>query len=233
MLLRGRPGTGKSDLALRLVDGGGALVADDLCEIRRAGEPAARRSAGSAWIPAFRGRIELRGIGFLTLPYAGPTPLALVADLEPGAPAEAGDSGREARLSRYRPSPDRSRSIPGFGGREIAATGQGGGGGYNARSMSQAATTAPAPKAAPAAESLSGIEQSGAPLPVILVTGLSGAGHSTALRALEDLGYEAVDNLPLALLNAARELRPSAWRSASTAAPATSAPRPCWSASSA
>ena len=68
--------------------------------------------------------------------------------------------------------------------------------------MSQAATTAPAPKAAPAAESLSGIEQSGAPLPVILVTGLSGAGHSTALRALEDLGYEAVDNLPLALLNA-------------------------------
>jgi UPF0042 nucleotide-binding protein len=36
----------------------------------------------------------------------------------------------------------------------------------------------------------------------VLVTGLSGAGHSTALRALEDLGYEAVDNLPLALLNA-------------------------------
>jgi UPF0042 nucleotide-binding protein len=68
--------------------------------------------------------------------------------------------------------------------------------------MSQATTTAPAPKAAPAAESLSGIEQGGTPLPVILVTGLAGAGHSTALRALEDLGYEAVDNLPLALLNA-------------------------------
>jgi UPF0042 nucleotide-binding protein len=68
--------------------------------------------------------------------------------------------------------------------------------------MSQAATTAPAPKTAPAAETLSGNEQGGTPLPVILVTGLSGAGHSTALRALEDLGYEAVDNLPLALLNA-------------------------------
>ncbi|HEY2891205.1 MAG TPA: RNase adapter RapZ, partial [Dongiaceae bacterium] len=37
-------------------------------------------------------------------------------------------------------------------------------------------------------------------LPLILVTGLSGAGHSTALRALEDLGYEAVDNLPLTFL---------------------------------
>lgn len=36
--------------------------------------------------------------------------------------------------------------------------------------------------------------------PIILVTGLSGAGKSTALKALEDLGYEAVDNLPLVLL---------------------------------
>lgn len=35
---------------------------------------------------------------------------------------------------------------------------------------------------------------------VLLVTGLSGAGKSTALRALEDAGYEAVDNLPLSLL---------------------------------
>lgn len=37
-------------------------------------------------------------------------------------------------------------------------------------------------------------------LPLILVTGLSGAGHSTALKILEDMGYEAVDNLPLSLL---------------------------------
>jgi len=35
---------------------------------------------------------------------------------------------------------------------------------------------------------------------VVLVTGLSGAGRSTALKVLEDLGYEAVDNLPLSLL---------------------------------
>lgn len=34
----------------------------------------------------------------------------------------------------------------------------------------------------------------------MLVTGMSGAGRSTALKALEDLGYEAVDNLPLSLL---------------------------------
>jgi RNase adapter protein RapZ len=35
---------------------------------------------------------------------------------------------------------------------------------------------------------------------LLLVTGLSGAGHSSALKALEDMGYEAVDNLPLFLL---------------------------------
>jgi len=35
---------------------------------------------------------------------------------------------------------------------------------------------------------------------LLVVTGLSGAGHTTALRGLEDLGYEAVDNLPLLLL---------------------------------
>ncbi len=35
---------------------------------------------------------------------------------------------------------------------------------------------------------------------VVLVTGLSGAGKSTALRALEDLGFYCVDNLPAALL---------------------------------
>ncbi|HEY1719666.1 MAG TPA: RNase adapter RapZ [Magnetospirillaceae bacterium] len=35
---------------------------------------------------------------------------------------------------------------------------------------------------------------------VVVVTGMSGAGRSTALKYLEDLGYEAVDNLPLTLL---------------------------------
>ena len=35
---------------------------------------------------------------------------------------------------------------------------------------------------------------------VLLVTGMSGAGKSSTLKALEDLGYEAVDNLPLSLL---------------------------------
>ena len=35
---------------------------------------------------------------------------------------------------------------------------------------------------------------------VVLVTGPSGAGRSTAIHVLEDLGYEAIDNLPLSLV---------------------------------
>jgi UPF0042 nucleotide-binding protein len=50
---------------------------------------------------------------------------------------------------------------------------------------------------------------------VVLVTGLSGAGKTTALRVLEDLGWEAIDNFPIRLLDrlvgaetASAELRP-------------------------
>ncbi len=39
------------------------------------------------------------------------------------------------------------------------------------------------------------------PTRILLVTGMSGAGKSTALDTLEDMGWEVVDNLPLVLLN--------------------------------
>ena len=39
------------------------------------------------------------------------------------------------------------------------------------------------------------------PGPIVLVTGMSGAGRTSALRIFEDMGYEAVDNLPLSLLD--------------------------------
>src|SRR5262245_40899566 len=43
------------------------------------------------------------------------------------------------------------------------------------------------------------------PAEVVVVTGQSGAGRSTALRALEDLGYFCVDNLPTLLVQQAVE----------------------------
>ncbi len=39
------------------------------------------------------------------------------------------------------------------------------------------------------------------PKRILLVTGLSGAGKTTTLQTLEDLGWEVVDNLPLSLLD--------------------------------
>ena len=35
---------------------------------------------------------------------------------------------------------------------------------------------------------------------ILIVTGLSGAGRTSALKILEDLGFEAIDNIPTSLL---------------------------------
>lgn len=48
------------------------------------------------------------------------------------------------------------------------------------------------------------------PKRLLFVTGLSGAGKSTVLNALEDLGWEVVENLPLSLLNHLLAMPPSA-----------------------
>jgi RNase adapter protein RapZ len=45
------------------------------------------------------------------------------------------------------------------------------------------------------------------PFSIVLLTGLSGSGKSTVLRALEDIGYFCVDNLPLSLLPALLEMQ--------------------------
>ncbi|MDR6146815.1 MULTISPECIES: RNase adapter RapZ [unclassified Sphingomonas] len=45
---------------------------------------------------------------------------------------------------------------------------------------------------------------------ILLVTGMSGAGTSTTLKTLEDLGWEVVDNLPLFLLDSLLEAPPPA-----------------------
>ncbi|WP_315763999.1 RNase adapter RapZ [Sphingomonas sp. Y38-1Y] len=47
------------------------------------------------------------------------------------------------------------------------------------------------------------------PRRILLVTGMSGAGKTTTLRTLEDLGWEVVDNLPLVLLDRLLETAPA------------------------
>lgn len=49
----------------------------------------------------------------------------------------------------------------------------------------------------------------GAPERLLLVTGMSGAGKSTVLDTLEDLGWEVVDNMPLRLLDRLLDMPPA------------------------
>ncbi len=78
LLLRGKSGSGKSDLALRLIDRGARLLSDDQVMLEKQG------SAVVASAPEpIRGMIEARGVGLLAYPVADPTPLRLVIDLVP------------------------------------------------------------------------------------------------------------------------------------------------------
>jgi len=72
VLLLGPSGSGKSDLALRLIDRGFSLVADDRVEIEGG---IARPPAGLA------GLLEVRGLGIMRVPYAREARLALAVEL--------------------------------------------------------------------------------------------------------------------------------------------------------
>lgn len=83
VLLRGRPGSGKSDLALRLIDAGARLVADDQTELTRRGDDIVARAP-----PSIAGHIEVRGVGILPCPNVAAAPLRLVVDLVPAGDVE-------------------------------------------------------------------------------------------------------------------------------------------------
>ncbi|MFQ5971487.1 MAG: HPr kinase/phosphorylase [Alphaproteobacteria bacterium] len=93
VLLRGAPSSGKSDLALRLIDGGARLVSDDQTRLRREG----RRLIMSA-PEAIAGRLEVRGLGIVRVPAATDVPLVLVVDL---ASAEQVERSPEPAVCRF------------------------------------------------------------------------------------------------------------------------------------
>ncbi len=79
VLLRGPSGSGKSDLALRLIDDGARLIADDQTHLAKKGH------ALIASPPrVLAGMIEVRGLGIVKLPRGrlmAAAPLALLVDL--------------------------------------------------------------------------------------------------------------------------------------------------------
>jgi HPr kinase/phosphorylase len=105
VLLIGPSGSGKSDLALRLLGRGFSLVADDRVDIED----------GVATAPtALAGLLEVRGLGIVRLPHAAAARLALVAELGVAPerlPAPARHTGLGLPLIRLDPAaasaPDR------------------------------------------------------------------------------------------------------------------------------
>jgi RNase adaptor protein for sRNA GlmZ degradation len=218
VLLRGPSGAGKSDLALRLIDQGASLVSDDQTQL----EPRGGRLFAAA-PQTIAGKLEVRGLGIVDLPYRDAVPVALIADLRPQSeidrlPEEdyerlAGVALRRIDLDPWQISAPEKLRLALRAAAALIMRAESGGSktdrsgerrSRGAESMSGEAMSddilVSATTAASEGESAQGSE--GAATRLVVVTGLSGAGRSTALRILEDEGYEAIDNLPLSLLDA-------------------------------
>ncbi|HKT14846.1 MAG TPA: HPr kinase/phosphatase C-terminal domain-containing protein [Allosphingosinicella sp.] len=77
ILIAGRSGAGKSDLALRLIDRGASLVSDDYTLVRRV---SGRLVASSP--PAISGKMEVRGLGLVDFETADDVTICLYVDLD-------------------------------------------------------------------------------------------------------------------------------------------------------
>jgi serine kinase of HPr protein (carbohydrate metabolism regulator) len=103
ILISGRSGSGKSDLALRLIDRGADLVSDDYVIVRRVGGKLLASAPDT-----LRSKFEIRGLGILEFQSVSDVPICLVvelvADVErmpemPGSMAIAGMKVPSVRLN--------------------------------------------------------------------------------------------------------------------------------------
>ena len=81
LMIEGAPGSGKSSLALALIDRGATLIGDDGVMLTADG---ARVLISPH--PRIAGLLEVRNLGLITRPVATTVPLALVLVLDAGAP---------------------------------------------------------------------------------------------------------------------------------------------------
>tara|TARA_B100000676_G_C17989379_1_gene793905 strand:+ start:468 stop:890 length:423 start_codon:yes stop_codon:yes gene_type:complete len=77
LLFQGASGRGKSDLALRLIDGGAILIADDRTILSRQGDQVVAQPP-----EPLRGILEVRGIGLIRVPTLVSIQLRLAVDLD-------------------------------------------------------------------------------------------------------------------------------------------------------
>ncbi|MCD2315799.1 HPr kinase/phosphatase C-terminal domain-containing protein [Sphingomonas sp. IC-11] len=78
VMLLGPSGSGKSDLALRLIDRGAVLVADDYTHLQRSGDMLVASAP-----PTIAGRIEVRSLGIIPVEHVDSMPVVLAVRLKP------------------------------------------------------------------------------------------------------------------------------------------------------
>ena len=93
VLIAGRSGSGKSDLALRLIDRGAALVSDDYTLVVNEG---GRLVAAAP--DTIAGKIEIRGVGVVELEAASGVPACLLVDLD-RTPERLPEGGEMTRIA--------------------------------------------------------------------------------------------------------------------------------------
>ena len=81
LLIEGPPGSGKSSLALALIDRGAMLIGDDGVVLEATDGALIATSH-----PKTRGLLEVRGVGLVEMPVADAVPVSLALRLDPAAP---------------------------------------------------------------------------------------------------------------------------------------------------
>jgi len=193
VLLRGPSGAGKSDLALRLVEKGWALVSDDQTRL-----DVTDAELFASPPQTIVGQIEARGLGIVDLRQHGHQVLDraevvllvdLVSKVIDRMPELEAEPLLGVMLPRISINPFESSAVAKL---ELAME--------TLASLTVAA-------AASVEEAAADPQSRANEVRLAVVTGISGAGRSGALKLLEDLGYEAIDNLPLNLIQTTVEAR--------------------------
>ena len=179
VLLLGPSGVGKSDLALRLIHEGANLISDDRVDLNLSNGRLYATSPEN-----IRGLLEIHGTGVLEVGSIETAQVSLVVDL-----ASESDIERvpEPRYTVFLGQKVKVMRIDPF-------------------SVSATAKIRYALKVAKGEVKNVGMivsrEKSNtrANTTAVLVTGMSGAGKTTALKTFEDMDFEAIDNIPLSFL---------------------------------
>ena len=179
VLLRGAPGIGKSDLALRLIEEGAKLIADDRVQLIEINGQVCASSPES-----ISGIMEVRVVGILNVESTSEIPIGLLVELVV-----------ESEIERL-PEPEYDQLLT----QKIKV--------IKIDPFSVSATA----KIRYVLKLIKGeiksivlngsqtVTEHSSSKSVVLVTGMSGAGKTTALKVLEDMDFEAIDNVPLSLL---------------------------------